>query len=51
MIKENLGTQPKLQTIRRVLRYSLGLKYKKTKKIAYNANTEKSLVLRHLFEI
>ena len=35
--------------IRKFLRHQMGLKFSRVKKVAYNANSQKSLILRQLF--
>ena len=48
-IKENTGTEFKPWFVGRVMRRLLDLKYSKIRKVPYQANFERCLVLRHLY--
>ena len=50
-VLENSGRKISLQYVRKAFRQRLGLRYKKVKKIPFQGNSERSLVLRQQFAI
>ena len=49
LVQQNRQHDVSKQLVAQIFRQELGLKYKMVRRIAYNANTEKSLALRSMF--